>query len=165
MSGCNECGYSGFKFPWRDDTGLACVEKCDNCGKFEYDDEAAATLASIVMPKGYSIVHMVLPGCKWEDAGAAAFVVAKLAGPTGSKPRLLSFAEGVKLAKELGLWEADGAEKLISAAEKHGQESGIDHQVGDLEQVVRACWEKLDEEGRQAVINACDDVLSWNKEG
>jgi hypothetical protein len=101
---CDNCDGRGFFFPWRDDTGLACVEKCDQCGKFKYDDEAAGALGALVLPKDYAVANICLPGMRWEDAGAGAFVVMKHFTQGGGTNYYcpLTFEEGIKLARELG---------------------------------------------------------------
>jgi hypothetical protein len=42
-------------------------------------------------------------------------------------------------------------EALLAAAEEHGLESEPEDEVGDLQDLVRACWNRLGESDRQAV--------------
>jgi hypothetical protein len=48
---CDNCDdelVTGVLFPWNDDTGYACVEKCDECSIFEYDDDAGVALQRVL---------------------------------------------------------------------------------------------------------------------
>lgn len=102
---CDACEGLGYLFPHRSDTGHACVEACDTCRKFglnEADANAAAALAGELLPLNdrYVIVDGLLPGDRWEDAGACAYVVARYdENETAITP--LSFFEGTALAKFL----------------------------------------------------------------
>jgi hypothetical protein len=40
----------------------------------------------------------------------------------------------------------------LDDAKRHGEESEPDHEVGDLQSLVYACWKNLDAKGRKAVI-------------
>ena len=42
-------------------------------------------------------------------------------------------------------------EALLAAAEEHGLESEPDHEVGDLQDLLRACWSRLGEADRAAL--------------
>ncbi len=42
-------------------------------------------------------------------------------------------------------------ELSLEAAERHGQDSDPDHEIGDLQQLVALLWEHLPPEGRRAV--------------
>lgn len=48
-------------------------------------------------------------------------------------------------------------ETMIAAAERHGAESDPDHEVGDLQQILRAAWEIMTPEQRVAL--AADDMV------
>lgn len=41
-------------------------------------------------------------------------------------------------------------ETLIEAAERHGAESDPDHEIGDLQDLLRAAWELMSQEQRRA---------------
>jgi len=50
---CDSCSdqlLNGVLFPWDSDIGHAGVEKCDGCGIYQYDDDAAAELAKKLGP-------------------------------------------------------------------------------------------------------------------
>lgn len=42
-------------------------------------------------------------------------------------------------------------DELLGAARLHGEESEAEHEVGDLIEIVTACWELLSDEQRRAV--------------
>ena len=46
----------------------------------------------------------------------------------------------------------DDIELLIEAAREHGEESDPDHEVGDLQDLVRLCWAELSPEARAKII-------------
>lgn len=50
-------------------------------------------------------------------------------------------------------------EALLEAAEAHGRESDPDHEVGDLQDLVRACWARLPEADRAALHEDFSDAL------
>lgn len=54
-----------------------------------------------------------------------------------------------------------GVERLIAAAQKHGAESDPNHEVGDLQDALRACWAHLSARGRAHVFEECAHVLEW----
>lgn len=110
-----ECEDRGYLFPCNLDTGFACVEKCDLCEKFVYDDEAAATLGTELMkldPR-YAIVTMVLPDMEWEECGSTRFVVTKRANRAGGticfEP--ICDTEAMHLAVKLGIVDDKPAPK------------------------------------------------------
>ena len=37
----------------------------------------------------------------------------------------------------------DLLEKLLAAAQRHGLESSLEHEVGDLQDILRTCWKHL----------------------
>ena len=49
-------------------------------------------------------------------------------------------------------------EALLAAAEQHGLESEPDHEVGDLQDLLRACWSRLGEHDRAALY---DELPRW----
>lgn len=52
----------------------------------------------------------------------------------------------------------DGAlEHLISAAQKHGEDSDPDHEVGDLQDLLRSMWGRLSEDQRRDFLH--DDAV------
>lgn len=56
-------------------------------------------------------------------------------------------------------------EKLILAAQHHGEDSEPDHEVGDLQELLRACWSTMTPKAKRAVFAACgDDMLEWLRE-
>lgn len=44
-------------------------------------------------------------------------------------------------------------EALLSAAEEHGEEGEPEHEVGDLQDLARACWERLDAKARREIYD------------
>ena len=44
-------------------------------------------------------------------------------------------------------------EHLLSVAQRHGEESGADHEVGDLQQFLRAAWAQLTEQQKAELVN------------
>jgi hypothetical protein len=52
-------------------------------------------------------------------------------------------------------------EQLLAAAEAHGRESEPDHEVGDLHDLLRACWERLPGASRQEVYDEHAELLAW----
>ncbi len=55
-------------------------------------------------------------------------------------------AADAKFVKTAGLLR-----KLLAAAEAHGEESGVEHEAGDLRDLLIACWERLSPEQRREV--------------
>lgn len=51
-------------------------------------------------------------------------------------------------------------EQLIDAAQAHGEESEPDHEVGDLQDLVRSCWEIMTPAQRRRVYASQIDVAS-----
>ena len=47
-------------------------------------------------------------------------------------------------------------ERLIEAARRHGEDSEPDHEVGDLQDVLRAAWAELTPDQRRRVIRSPD---------
>lgn len=45
-------------------------------------------------------------------------------------------------------------ERLIEAARRHGEDSEPDHEVGDLQDILRAAWEQLTPDQRRRVIRS-----------
>lgn len=52
-------------------------------------------------------------------------------------------------------------EDLISAAQEHGLQSEPDHEVGDLQEILRTAWELLPENKRGVLIQEHSDKLGW----
>lgn len=42
-------------------------------------------------------------------------------------------------------------EQIIDAARAHGEDSDADHEVGDLQEVLRACWSAMTPKARTSV--------------
>lgn len=49
-------------------------------------------------------------------------------------------------------------ERLLSEAKRHGQESDPDHEVGDLQDILRECWERLSEAQAKTVFEKFDSA-------
>jgi hypothetical protein len=45
-------------------------------------------------------------------------------------------------------------EMVLGAAKRHGEDSEPEHEVGDLQDVVWACWEVMTEDQRHQVLKA-----------
>jgi hypothetical protein len=56
--------------------------------------------------------------------------------------------------------ELPDIENLITAAELHGQESEPDHEVGDLQDVLRTCWRLMSGDQRRMAYEAHMDLLN-----
>jgi hypothetical protein len=54
-------------------------------------------------------------------------------------------------------------ETLLRAARAHGDASEPDHEIGDLQDLVRRCWEVMAPFQRQQVFNEAADLLDWLK--
>jgi hypothetical protein len=53
-------------------------------------------------------------------------------------------------------------EYLFAAAHLHGQEVEPDHEVGDLQALVRTCWDVLTPEQRERVVKASAELIdTW----
>lgn len=53
-------------------------------------------------------------------------------------------------------------EELIRAAQEHGAQSEPDHEVGDLQDILRSCWRAMTVEQRRAVFREYTDrVVLW----
>jgi len=56
----------------------------------------------------------------------------------------------------------DHLEKLMAAARRHGLESDPDHEVGDLQDVLRSCWDRLSPAAREEVFDLYKErVHEW----
>jgi rRNA maturation protein Nop10 len=101
----NGCIVPGVLFPCSTFAGgdLATVERCDMCSRYEWDDEAAAELYKLIMDKGYTFAHYLIPGMKWEDAGSMHLTLMKVCEGAGGdqflEPQTLE--EGEALYREL----------------------------------------------------------------
>lgn len=81
---------------------------------------------------------------------------AKLRGLVGSEVggfKVLRVEQGGVVLKPRGYSPevGRGLERMIDAARQHGVESETDHEVGDLQEILRACWEYLPAPARSAV--------------
>lgn len=57
---------------------------------------------------------------------------------------------------------AELLDKLLQAAQNHGAEEELDHEVGDLQGIVRSCWAKLTLAQQQEVFEEhADLVTDW----
>jgi hypothetical protein len=55
-------------------------------------------------------------------------------------------------------------EKLMAAARQHGLDSDPDQEVGDLQDVLRSCWDRLSPEARVEIFNQYKErVHEWLK--
>lgn len=53
-------------------------------------------------------------------------------------------------------------ERVLKAAQFHGQESGQAHQVGDLEDFLRLCWPRMTREAQQqALAEHAESLETW----
>lgn len=97
------CLVPGVLFPCSTDGGLATVERCDMCSRYAYDDEAASELFEMAMRKGYTFANYLLPGMKWEDAGAMHLVLMKVCEDTPDEQYLVpqTIEQAEALYKEL----------------------------------------------------------------
>jgi|GEM_PF-5014100 len=160
---CDNCNGLGYLFPWGDDTGLACVERCDICKKFTDDDEAAIELCVDLQKKvgtRYTVSRIVLPGHSTEDPGSVRSVVMELerANEDSVTYTVLDFEDGAALEKKL---RRPDIEDFIKAAKEHGELSESDHEVGDLQGMLRKAWELLPDRGRRKLAEAHEELLQW----
>jgi hypothetical protein len=49
--------------------------------------------------------------------------------------------------------------KLLDAAEAHGAQSEPDHEVGDLQDILRTCWRRLNSRSQQEVYKVHKDLI------
>lgn len=58
---------------------------------------------------------------------------------------------------------AEGIERIIDGAFSHGELSEPDHEIGDLQTALRACWERMTHEQRKAVLSDpwVEEILEW----
>jgi hypothetical protein len=54
-------------------------------------------------------------------------------------------------------------EDIITSAYWHGQKSEPEHQVGDLEAVLRTCWALLSPTERMFVYEEHAEILEWEE--
>jgi len=52
-------------------------------------------------------------------------------------------------------------QRLFDGAEAHGEESGADHETGDLQDILRGCWGLLSPAQRRAVYAEHEAVAQW----
>jgi len=56
-------------------------------------------------------------------------------------------------------------EQIIAAARAHGEDSEPDHEVGDLQEVLRACWSTMTQKARLSVAAKFADLVDdWGPE-
>lgn len=57
--------------------------------------------------------------------------------------------------------------RILAAAKRHGEQSEPDHEVGDLQVILRAMWRVLTPEQRDAFMDAdeCRELLLWWQPG
>lgn len=57
-------------------------------------------------------------------------------------------------------------ERLLAAAHAHGDASGVEHEAGDIQEVVRECWKRLTPQAKREVMGACGELLAeWGEGG
>lgn len=63
--------------------------------------------------------------------------------------------------------EEAGIERLIAAAERHGQDSEPDHEVGDLQSLLRRAWELMEPHQRTTLLTSseAEEVLEHGGDG
>jgi hypothetical protein len=54
------------------------------------------------------------------------------------------------------LWRTE-----LAAAEAHGRAAEADHEVGDLQDLLRSCWERLPIASQEDVYREHADLLAW----
>ena len=56
--------------------------------------------------------------------------------------------------------------QILSAAARHGRESEPDHEVGDLQDALRACWKQPFPDQKERVIADphVQNVLEWHED-
>ena len=60
----------------------------------------------------------------------------------------------------------DEFDALLIAANKHGMESDPDHEVGDLQDILRSCWKRLTSEQKKEVYREhAELVVTWLGDG
>jgi len=60
----------------------------------------------------------------------------------------------------------DLLDKLLAAAEAHGSDSEPDHEVGDLQAIIRSCWKRMSSTQRREVYDEHRDlVVEWLRAG
>jgi hypothetical protein len=55
---------------------------------------------------------------------------------------------------------SDRCERLIAAAKKHGENSNPDHEVGDLQDILRSCFEVMTPEQRKQVFETHSELVA-----
>jgi len=100
---CDNCDGLGYLFPWGEDTGYVCIEKCDQCDMFKCDDEAASYVAArlLELDTSYAVAYIVITGMKWIDAGSARYVVLRSSRGVGCGFFPIDWEEGVALERRL----------------------------------------------------------------
>jgi hypothetical protein len=53
------------------------------------------------------------------------------------------------------------AEDLIKAAKQHGLQSEPEHEVGDLQEMVRASWRLMTNNQREDLLEVFADLKEW----
>lgn len=57
---------------------------------------------------------------------------------------------------------SDLCERLINAAKNHGMDSEPDHEVGDLQDILRTCFEVMSIEQRKQVFETHQELVEVN---
>ena len=51
-------------------------------------------------------------------------------------------------------------ERLIDAARRHGELSEPDHEIGDLQAILRACWQRLTPAQAREIFDEHQDLIT-----
>jgi mannose-6-phosphate isomerase-like protein (cupin superfamily) len=94
----------------------------------------------------------------WAPAGAAArreVYIARVVDELGwSRKRAAQVADGSGMFVDAAPTTDGMLDALVRAAEKHGDESGTEHEVGDLQELLAACWGAMSDDQRRDVYDA-----------
>lgn len=52
-------------------------------------------------------------------------------------------------------------QSLLDGAQRHGQESEPDHEIGDLQQLLIACWDELPRAARRKIAADFAHLKDW----
>jgi hypothetical protein len=75
--------------------------------------------------------------------------------------KLASFGWAVEGDPPTGDVGEGGVSVLLVGAHNHGAESDPMHEIGDLQDVVRAAWAILTRAQRAKLLEECEEVLQW----
>lgn len=56
-----------------------------------------------------------------------------------------------------------GLKRILDAAAAHGCQSDPDHEVGDLQDALRAAWQLMTEGQQAKLLLAVEDQLEWGE--